>query len=201
LINLPTARPGTQRAISFVLTRWDQFVRRTIQSATDADNGRYQEVRLPGFWARHAVRLPVEGRFSFAMAPNDPIGLLSLLQTGDVPVNAQFLHFTSFATGVQVYINGSLVPVSYSYGPRPQNLNAWTASAEADISAFAGQTVELKFVSLSTFGTGTILNGLDSIYFSPVPEPATVSILVVGLFPLGLWRLCSRKGTSAQMRQ
>ena len=135
------------------------------------------------------THLPVDGKYSFAMFPDQPIGLFSLTQTGDVPADAQLLHFTSFGMGVQLFLNGTSIPVTYTYGPRPQNLNAWSAAASADISAYAGQMVELKFVTLPTLGTGTLLNGLDSIYFSPVPEPGTLALLMLGLSPLGLWRL------------
>jgi hypothetical protein len=48
-----------------------------------------------------------------------------------------------------------------------------------DISAFAGQEVELKFVTRSvSFG----YNGLDSIRFSAeaVPEPGALPLLLVG---------------------
>jgi len=143
------------------------------------------------------VHIPVEQNYSFAIEPSDAPGggslALSLVQTGDVPADAQTIRFTSFGREVQLYLNGTSVPVSYTYGPSPQNLNARLATAVADVSAFAGQTVELKFVTLPTFGTGTILNGLDSIYFSPVPEPSTPAIFALGLLSIGFWRL--RRGT------
>ena len=134
------------------------------------------------------VHVPVQGTFSFALWPGSGIPPLSLVQTGDLPADARSIHFTSFGAGVQLFVNDSLVPLTYIYGPPTISGNTRLASVEGDISAFAGQTVELKFTSLPILGTGANLNGLDSIYFSPVPEPGTFALLVTGILALGIWR-------------
>ena len=60
--------------------------------------------------------------------------------------------------------------------------------AVGDISAFAGQTVELEFItSLAPLGPGDPLHGIDSIFFSPesIPEPSSWVLFAlegIGLF-------------------
>ena len=131
------------------------------------------------------VVLPVEGKFSFSMEA-DALAPLSVVQTGDVPADAQTLNFTSFGREVEVRINGSLVPVQYTYGPTPINLNTRIARGMVDVSGYDGQTIDLSFRTLSVFGTGATLNGLDSIFFSPVPEPGTFGLLGIGMAFLGM---------------
>src|SRR6266568_3468446 len=143
---------------------------------------------------------PVSGLYSFAMLPSygingmpGPYTPFILSQTGDVPANAQSLHFTIYGSPFEVRVNDTLLPVSYSQGPATANPNTRTSDAVADISAFAGQTVTLKFTTLDTDGLNTIVNGLDSIYFAPVPEPGVSTVFSVGLLGLGaLWLLRSR---------
>jgi hypothetical protein len=135
-----------------------------------------------------SVRLPVQGTFSFALWPGSGIPPLSLVQTGDVPSGTEMINFTSFGAGVQLFVNGSLIPLTYTYGQQTFNANTRLASVEGDISAFAGQTVELKFTSLPLAGTGADLNGLDSIYFSPVPEPGILALSGLGLVCFGIYR-------------
>jgi len=82
-------------------------------------------------------------------------------------------------------MNDTLLAVSYVQGPPTPDPNMRSSDAVADISAFAGLTVTLKFTTLDTDGLTTVVNGLDSIYFSPVPEPGTVALLSAGLSVLG----------------
>jgi len=131
---------------------------------------------------------PVQGLYSFAMVPGygingmpGPYTPFILSQTGDVPANAQTLHFRIYGNPFEVRVNDTLLPVSYTQGPQTTNPNTRKSDAVADISAFAGQTVTLKFTTLDTDGLTTFVNGLDSIYFAPVPEPGTLVIFSAGL--------------------
>jgi hypothetical protein len=159
------------------------------------------------YFGDYRFRWPVEGLYSFAMIPHSsilpggPIHL-TLSQTGDVPADAQTLRFTSFGREVAVFISGAEIPVSYTYGPTPCGGPGFPcypdlrlAEAVADISAFAGQTVEISFRSLDTYGTGAGVNGLDSIFFSsvPIPEPGPGRLVGGGLLVLGGVRWTQRK--------
>ena len=135
-----------------------------------------------------SVHVPVQGAFSFALWPSSVGPPLSLIQVGDVPAGAQSIHFTSFGAGVQLFVNESLVPLIYTYGPPGISPDTRAASVEGDVSAYAGQTMELKFTSLPILGTGANLNGLDGIYFSPVPEPKAWVLFGVGVFSFGIIR-------------
>ncbi len=137
-------------------------------------------------------RFPVQGIYSFAMVPGyGPLGQVIsynpfiLSQTGDVPANSQTLHFRGYGSPFEVRMNDTLLAVSYVQGPPTPDPNMRSSDAVADISAFAGLTVTLKFTTLDTDGLTTVVNGLDSIYFSPVPEPGTVALLSAGLSVLG----------------
>src|SRR5713101_3183549 len=138
---------------------------------------------------------PVAGMYSFAMLPSygingmpGPYTPFILSQSGDVPANALTLHFTTYGSPFDLRANDTLLPVSYTQGPPTTDPNTRKSDAVADISAFAGQTITLKFTTLDTDGLTTEVNGLDSIYFAPVPEPGTLVIFSAGLF--GLAALC-----------
>jgi hypothetical protein len=138
--------------------------------------GSYASIYAPSnlFRIHPPTRLPVVGQYSFAMFPyfdvvNSQLIFrpMSLFQVGDVPTDAQTLRFLSFGREVAVYANDTELPILYFYGPPTPNPNARLANVIADISGFAGQTVELRFVTLDPrTGMGGILNGLDSIFFS-----------------------------------
>jgi len=149
---------------------------------------------------------PVAGAYSFAMWPGflgQPLHYTPfvLSQTGDVPANAQALHFTIFGGQFEVRVNDNLLNVSYTEGPPTADTNTRRGDAVADISAFAGKTVTLKFITLDTQDITTVVNGLDSIDFAPVPEPGTLAILSIGLATLGgCWLRRARSAGSHRRR-
>jgi len=104
----------------------------------------------------------------------------SLVQTGDIPSDARSIPFLSYANPVALFVNDN--PISLFYSNRPPSGNPQTQQADAvgDISPFAGQSVELRFLTLE--GTQSPFNGLDSIFFSPVPipEPGTLVLFSLG---------------------
>jgi hypothetical protein len=115
-------------------------------------------------------------------------------QTGLIPAAAQSLRFVESAGEgpLQVTFNGQLVPlVALVFG-------ANRTTYGGDISAFAGQTGELRFTSPESLPTGQGAALLDAITFSglPVPEPGVSSLVISGLALLGLhgrWRAISRR--------
>jgi len=144
--------------------------------------------------ANDLFRRPREGLYSIAFYSDrepDPVtGTLvpfSLRQVGDVPTEAKSIHFLNYGfSEVELLINGSQVPLLFDGGFDHSQIHL--INAEADISGYAGQTVELRFTT-----TDSDLAGLDSIYFSnePVPEPNVLALLGVGAVLL-FWRFRRR---------
>ena len=128
------------------------------------------------------------GRYSLAIVPNfvgagrpisDPY---SLVQVGDVPSDANSISFGNRGLPFALRINGEPLPLGG--GPLGNGLFS------ADVSRFAGQTVELRF---STYYTDAIVTDftpyhlIDAIAFSPnkiIPEPATWVLFASGALTL-----------------
>ena len=103
-------------------------------------------------------------------------------QTGTIPVGSQSIYFWGADGDMTITFNGfSLAFFKYNSTP---NYEIWAA----DISAYAGQTGELRFTAPdgNTFNNGYPFgaNGLiDNIQFSnsPVPEPSSLALTAVGV--------------------
>ena len=116
----------------------------------------------------------------------------SLLQTGEVPADAMKLAFRLRYEWFELRVNDQIVPTRFatqwdqiSYGIMAD------AHLEADVSQFAGQTVELKFTCTPTFSPdGNFHNHsvIDDIAFV-VPEPSAWAMLVVGFAAIGFSRI------------
>jgi hypothetical protein len=136
---------------------------------------------------------PVQGKYALGLWPGEGFmqdqALYHLSQIGEVPSDARTIHFINFASPFDLVVNGQEVPLIYDYPPNypaPIFNRYIPVPAVGDISAFAGQTVELEFItSLAPLGPGDPLHGIDSIFFSPelfpvVPEPSTWALLGLG---------------------
>ena len=115
--------------------------------------------------------VPIQGSYSVYLAAGAGIG-----QTGQIPNTAASLVFLSkpfFAFNVS--FGGHLISMLQS-GTSGNNI-----IMAGDISRFAGQTAELRFV-----GTGLF----DDIQFSnqAIPEPSVLGLSVIGGLLLG-WRV------------
>ena len=134
--------------------------------------------------------VPLEGKYALGLWPGEGFmqdqALYHLSQIGEVPSDARTIHFINFASPFDLVVNGQEVPLIYDYPPNypAPNFNRHIpVPAVGDVSAFAGQTVELEFItSLAPLGPGDPLHGIDSIFFSPelIPEPSTWALLAVG---------------------
>ncbi len=129
---------------------------------------------------------PMSGPYHLHLSPSidrdtGEFLLYSLMQTGDVPLDAVSLRFVNYGNPFAVYLNGNEIALTYDYVPGPFFFDLFPAFVAGDISAFAGQTVELKFVTLTA--PQYSLNGLDGIFFStvPIPEPSTYALLLLGV--------------------
>ena len=119
---------------------------------------------------------PIQGQYSVYLQRFG--GYVAIAQTGRLPSNAQSLTFWSYFTGFEVTFAGQVQPyISIGTGP---NYTIYGG----DISAFAGQTGELRFS-----GNGF----LDNIQFStqPIPEPGVSNLSALGALLLG-WRVLRR---------
>jgi hypothetical protein len=121
---------------------------------------------------------PIQGNYSVYIQGLD--STTGIAQTGQIPANARSLTFLSYFTRVDVTFNGQAIP----YGIIGTGPNYTIYGG--DISAFAGQTGQLRFS-----GNGGML---DNIQFSnlPIPEPGVFGLAALGALLLG-WRLLLRR--------
>jgi hypothetical protein len=121
---------------------------------------------------------PLRGRYSVSLNSSfggPPFQSAAIAQTGQVPADAQSLRFIAKPWyGLQVTFAGQVISIT-QVATSPERL-----VLGGDISAFAGQTGELRFTALPAVGFGGGL--IDSIVFSsqPIPEPSTWLLLGVG---------------------
>ena len=127
--------------------------------------------------------LPIQGNYSvllwtasFSEEPSVGIG-----QTGQIPNSANSLVFWATFGGIQVTFNGQVI--SFFTTGSTANYNIYAA----DISAYAGQTGELRFTTPSRSPLGNVAL-LDNIQFSSttVPEPGTSALIALGGVSLAL---------------
>jgi hypothetical protein len=117
----------------------------------------------------------------------------SLSQTGLVPAGTKSLSFLAVTNG----------PFAVSLGGVPLNLVSSPVAGhnyrlyQADISAFAGLTEELDFTVFAENPYNNRLRSmlLDDIQFSPdvIPEPGSLSLVVVGILSLAFCQLSRRR--------
>ena len=134
---------------------------------------------------------PLQGNYSaFLQGSSVFAGQQSaaIAQVGQIPSAAesiQFLFSTSFLPFIpQVTFGGQTIPVVQL------SSNATYVTLGGNISAFAGQTGELRFTALPQSGIGL----LDNIQFSdvPTPEPGIFGLSVLGGLLAG-WRVCRQQ--------
>jgi hypothetical protein len=122
----------------------------------------------------------------------------SISQTGTVPSDAQSLQFKAHPgwRPLTVSLDGISVPFL------PLSVEANYTVFAADVSAFAGETVELRFSALSPDPFGPANNWtLDSISFRPesIPEPAVPGLCCMALLILCL-KPCAHGHRHARFR-
>jgi hypothetical protein len=124
----------------------------------------------PIFGPQQPLQIVVEGRNSLLLASwfgPEGVHWMAVAQTGEIPPGAQSLHFLNYGESIDVFVNGSFVP-SVCH-PRT-GFEAPVSDVYTDISAFSGQTVELRF-SASLRRQSILWHGLDSIGFSSDQVP------------------------------
>jgi hypothetical protein len=140
-----------------------------------------------GRFSPFLFEFPTMGLYSLGLWPGPNVMNIfvapAVVQTGDMPGDAQSIHFLNYGSPFELRVNNNIVPLSYEhivFAPSPL---IPVANVSADISAYAGMNVELRFTTLD--GAGDV-HGIDSISFStvPVPEPGALSLLGAGLLLL-----------------
>lgn len=136
----------------------------------------------------------ISGKYTLFLLPGlrlgtDEVVNYSLAQEGDVPADARSLQFDArefFGEFFAVRVNGETLPTTIlGSGPRGSMLLG------ADISSYAGTTVQLELATQSRFSSqGFSPHVIDSIRFSPeaVPEPGAGALLLTGGVVWWAWR-------------
>jgi hypothetical protein len=181
---------GTTRAgnMDFILPGWqiqynNQEPTQNIPINVNVD---YSELSTFGLYDRIYWRqLPLEGKAAFLATPStifDGRDRVSILQRGAVPIEAMSLRYECLNGAFEVWLDGTRLPLV--------DLERDAAGAErlrevsADVSAWAGKEVSLKF----TQEAGLRWSAIDSIRFSPepvIPEPSKRGVIVAGIVVLG----------------
>ncbi len=165
-------------------TVYNSFGVPTFRMAFDTVSIGEPEVSLHSF-ASIAV-LPIQGNYSVLLQASNSqlLNTSAIGQVGQIPSDAMSLRFFGRMSLDVTFDGHSLDLIQTGSGPNFERV-------AADISAFAGQTGELRFTS-PHMDDGTIIF-LDAIRFStlPIPEPGVYALFALGLFGLG-WRAHSR---------
>jgi hypothetical protein len=146
----------------------------------------------------------IDGNYSIFLEAGSQLGPdvisanATLSQTGFVPLGTRSLSFLAVTGG----------PFEVSLGGAALNLVSSPVAGQryslfqADVSAFAGQTVELDFTLFAANPYDNNIRGLilDDIQFSPnaIPEPSSLGLLALGIAVLGAWLLIRRKSEMQQ---
>lgn len=151
-------------------------------------------IDVPGFPFSLDVAQPVPG-FDFgshsvflgprSLPPPDSVEY-HLSQTGLIPQGASRLDFYAYVSLVDSLGDPSSKPVSLLINgvPAAYTRYATTITYSADISAYAGQDVNLEFVFIPKS-----LTSFDIAPFEIVPEPSTMALVTIGSISLFVWGL------------
>lgn len=139
--------------------------------------------------------LPVEDKLAFAATQAQAFEgrfRTSLVQVGDIPEDAKSIRYQSHGGYWEIRVNGMTLDL---YGWDPNFTGLRFQEVSADVSAWAGQEVELRFTQALDFQW----NAIDSIGFSPIPvipEPGPMSLVLLGAG--ALWWLLRRGGVDSR---
>ena len=128
---------------------------------------------------------PVSGKYSLGLYPGYNLLFdyqpFSLVQTGDIGANIQSVRFINYGSPFELRVNGTPISLTYEYQPGNTDPDTRLAVVTGDLSAFAGQTVQLKFTTLDM--AGSVVNGLDDLQFNAqvAPEPHATVVLLLGM--------------------
>jgi hypothetical protein len=171
--------------ISGAMPGWNGYI-----GGTQIDTVAYNTISLGG--AAISLQGPgslepiLQGSYTVFLQPDYNSGggaipnSVAIAQTGQIPLTARSLEFFAYFSGLQVTFGGQSLPI-LDLGTGP-NYTIYGV----DVSAFAGQTGELRFTCPPVQPSGFGGARLDAIEFSSqsVPEPDEAALLAGAL---GLW--------------
>ena len=173
---------GTEPAIVPTVTALPGWV--AYLNGVPQQNIYYNAVPLSAAWVTlqgpgNGLYPPIQGQYFVSLwGEYRPLGgpgaSAAIGQTGQIPLSAQSLVLWGDIGGVQITFNNQLLGFQVTGSTANYSIYA------ADISAYAGQTGELRFTAPVNIGGALI----DNIQFA-VPEPSTPSLASLGLLALG----------------
>jgi hypothetical protein len=191
LTQVPSSTPPGSVPTTQALPFWSAYIGGVQQSSVFYNSESLgAEISLispntPGFvpFGKYMVYL------SAALLPDG--SSTSIAQTSQFPDSANALQFVASGTQfpspnpfLEVTVNGMKIPLTQT-----SQAGLGLYNYQADISAFAGQTAELRFSALVINGGARGVN-LGDIQFL-VPEPAPASLLLIGSV-IAWWKRAGR---------
>jgi len=197
LTPIPQGQFGTFVPISQALPGWIGFLGTNPVTSVLQNNAAIGSANISILGPNWTTAQIIEGQYTVLLQPG-AFGALdvdaSLVQTGVIPIGSQSFRFKAASANYLGVIDFTVSFSGEHLRPIPLSSGPNYTLYGADISAFSGETGELKFTALSyTTHPNNIL--LDSIVFSPVPVPEPVPLALLGLalgLPL-LWRRFRRQ--------
>jgi hypothetical protein len=177
--NIPNGTPAGTVAVSGALPSWTVYYGSSQQSQMG-----YQSFSLGATFVclltpgSNSVFNSINGNYSVLLQGGVTSTDASIVQTGIVPSSAKSILFDAESVNagtLLVSLGGQNIPFfALSSGPNYTEYGG-------DISAFAGQTAQLKFSALYQSGGNNNWN-IDDIQFSPnsIPEPQTWALMFCG---------------------
>ena len=185
---IPAGQFGGFVPIADALPGWSGFAGTTQIAQVLENNATLGAAGISIFGPDFDMGAIISGRYTAllqaGLGPSGSPVDTSIAQTGLVPATARFIEFKAQGNNFSVSFEGHGIPYS-ALGAGPNYI-----LYAADVSAFAGQAGELRFTSESTPDRPSNGVWLDSITFSPIPEPDTICLATLGaaLLGVGLWR-------------
>jgi hypothetical protein len=177
--NIPNGTPAGTVAVSSALPSWTVYYGSSQQSQMGYQSfslgATFVSLLTPG---SNPVFNSINGNYSVLLQGGVTSTDASIVQTGIVPSSAKSILFYAESVNagtLLVSLGGQNIPFfALSSGPNYTEYGG-------DISAFAGQTEQLKFSALYQSGGNNNWN-IDDIQFSPnqIPEPQTWALLFCG---------------------
>jgi len=183
--NLPFVPPGqfgADASISNAIPHWAAYYNGSPISSISHDNLSLGGALISIHDTSSSIAQPLAGAYSILLQGSSagPATSVAIAQTGQLSGSSLSLRFWACPlSNLQITFDGQSVQVFHLATTPGYDIFG------ADISAFSGQTRELRFTALADSG-----GFFDNIQFSdqPIPEPGSISLLLVGLGLAGFRR-------------
>jgi hypothetical protein len=186
--NIPRGPSSAPIAVSQALPGWTVYLGNTPSATVIPNDSSLAGANVSVLTPQWLVNPIFQGNYMVLLqAAPSPSSFTpttaALGQTGQIPAGAKNMLFDAVTTGQQVTFNGAVLPVVVY--AKTANFNVY----EANISALAGETGELRFTVLQVLGTGATYLDNIGFYGQSVPEPGTLALFAFG----GLTMACATR--------